>query len=241
MRALFFLFAVVACDSQLRSDPRPDPPPPPPPADPAVQRDMNAHFDAGAAVRAAIVAGDVAAARAGFESLASSAAPEGLPAGSEPLFVAMIGAARQGAGASTAAQQAVALGDTLRACGGCHALVHARPAWRVPAAPSRDPGIQLHMARHAWAVDRMVEGLVGPTEAGWAQASAILRDEPVDAAELSRGLSLSPEAAAAGERLHQLGLEARQATTAEARSAAFAETLTTCATCHVAVRSGPPR
>ncbi len=232
---LLLLLSLVACENRVR----PPGPPEPPPADPVVQAEMGAHFAEIDAVREALVRGDVAATRAGFEALAATTAPAGLPEGSAPLFEAMRGAAKQGAGAGAAADQATALADTLRACGGCHAKVHARPEWQVPPAPGRDPGVRLHMARHAWAVDRMVEGLVGPTESSWSQAAAILNDEPVTPGELAKGATLTPEAQAAGERLHALGKEALEATTPEDRGARFAEVLTTCATCHGAVGMGP--
>lgn len=239
MRSLVLLFALVACDSQTRSSPVPAPPPPPPPANPAVQAEMQSHFEAGTTVRDAIIRGDVAAAKAGFEALGGGDVPYGLPQGSQPLFEAMQGAAKQGAAASTSADQATALVATLRACGGCHAKVNARPEWDVPDAPSRDPGVRQHMARHKWAMDRMYEGVVGPTESSWAQAAAILKDHAVDEAELARGVKLTPEAKAAAERLHELGKEARAAETPELRGEKFAEALTACATCHVDVGMGP--
>ena len=233
--SLPLVLAVAACDSQVRSDPAPAPAPAPPPPDPVVQTHMKVHHATGAAVRDAIVRGDLAGARAGFTALAGHPMPPGLPAGAAPLVAGFQGAARAGAAAQDPSAQAEALADTARACGGCHALVHARPTWDVPAAPPRDPGLRLHMARHAWAVERMYEGLVGPTAASWSQAAAILNDHPLDASALPPGQDLPPGAEAAGRRLHALGAEALAAETPEARGALFAEALSTCATCHAAV------
>jgi cytochrome c5 len=84
----------------------------------------------------------------------------------------------------------------------------------------------------------MYEGLVGPTEASWSQAAAMLNDHALDEALLPSGTALTPEAQAAGERLHSLGKEALAAGTPEARGRLFAEALTTCATCHAAVGVG---
>ena len=237
--AVTLALALVACDSQLRSDPAPVAAPAPPPTDPIVKTQMKVHFAKGAAVQDAIIRGDVARARTGFEALAEHAMVSGLPEGTGPLVEGFQGAAREGAAAVDTSALARALASTARACGGCHALVGARPAWDVPDAPPRDPGMRAHMARHAWAMDRMYEGLVGPTEASWSQAAAILNDQALDEAVLPAGQALSPVAEAAGRRLHALGTEALAAETAEARGELFAEALSTCATCHAAVGMKP--
>jgi hypothetical protein len=246
--AVVLALALGACDSQVRSAPAPDAEPAaspaPPPSDPVVQTHMKVHFAKGAAVRDAIAMGDLAAARTGFTALAEHPMVTGLPEGTAPLVAGFQDAARAGAKAGDTSTQARALADTARACGGCHALVGARPTWEVPDAPPRDPGVRPHMARHAWAVDRMYEGLVGPTEGSWSQAAAILNDHALDEAVLPSGTDLSPVAEAAGARLHALGKEALAAETPEARGELFAEALSTCATCHAAAgvgKTAPPR
>lgn len=240
LHAAALALALVACDSQVRSDPEPTPAPAPPPSDPVVKAHMGGHFGQGASVRDAIVMGDVGAAQAGFQALADHPVAPGLPEGSKPFVQAYQQAARLGAddAAPTPGAQAKQLATVVQACGGCHATNNVKHEWKVPDAPPRDPGVRAHMARHGWAIERMYEGLVGPTESSWSQAAAILNDHALDEAHLPSDKPLPADAAAAAERLHDLGKEALEAGTPEARGALFAEALTTCATCHGAVGVG---
>jgi cytochrome c553 len=134
---------------------------------------------------------------------------------------------------SDAAQRltrATALDEALRRearvaaeCASCHSDLGIAPVFaRVPMLPPDAPTQVARMARHAWAADRLWEGLVGGDDARWTRGLAVLADTPVEPTALATQL----------QRRAREQLDTRDLSPPDARAAAYGEMLVTCATCH---------
>jgi cytochrome c553 len=240
MSAAAMLFLVhIGCDSLVGRTNAPPPAPPAPMPEPVVQAHMADDLNTAQEAVDALIAGDKARAASALRALADHPMPEGMPVGTKPMVAGFQGAAKQGAAAASLAEQAQAVANMAATCGGCHAMVGAHLEWTVPAAPPSEPGVRAHMARHTWAVNRMWQGLVGPTESAWSQAAIALNDEPTAQPLLPKDQLLTDETAAAAKRLHTLGTTALEADELRARVDIFGAALTACATCHLELSVGP--
>jgi cytochrome c553 len=86
------------------------------------------------------------------------------------------------------------------------------------------------MDRHAWAADRMWEGLIAPSDAAWHEGVSELATVPSKAPKEQP--ALAPEFVRELREVRALGAEARRAHDASGRAALYARVLTTCAGCH---------
>jgi cytochrome c553 len=138
-----------------------------------------------------------------------------------------------------ALSRAVRLGDAARAsarlseaCAGCHERVGAQLRFAPPRPPPAGPADRCS-PRHRWAVDRMLEGLVGGEDGPWRAGLEVFASTRVTA-----------PIDAAGRELHQLaraGVEALPLSTRTERATTYGAMLTTCGECHAAtprVRDG---
>jgi mono/diheme cytochrome c family protein len=116
------------------------------------------------------------------------------------------------------------------ACASCHLSAQSAPVFRTPSRPPQDqPTTAARMARHAWAVDRLWEGMVAASDHHWRAGLDVLRATPVPS-------SPRPEL---GERMQVLARGAfvkTATTTLEDRAASYAEMLGVCAGCHASLR-----
>lgn len=123
-------------------------------------------------------------------------------------------------------------GQLAATCGSCHRAMTGGPTFVVGSQAGSGESTANHMILHVWAVDRMWEGLVGPSQEAWEAGSLALTREwvPTEAAAQRSG---SPQAARAilGE-LAQLGSLAKEASTQEARAALYGDVLKSCSRCH---------
>jgi hypothetical protein len=114
-------------------------------------------------------------------------------------------------------------------CAGCHVAADSAPTFPLsPALPPDRPTRDARMARHAWAADRLWEGIVGRDDVRWTDGLAVLAQPAPRSAVLSDG-SNSAENLQAYAR-DQLGL--RGAARIEDRASAYGEMLILCARCH---------
>ena len=58
------------------------------------------------------------------------------------------------------------------ACASCHKALNGGPRINVDMAPPATSDPTRTMVRHVWAVDRLWEGLIGPSDAAWASGAA---------------------------------------------------------------------
>ena len=193
---------------------------------------MLEHFIVGTWVRDSIVDGNLEGIRAPLQALNDNGYAHVVPGKWMAGITRLQAAARLTAEAQTLAQAAKGLAAIGRACGECH-RDHGGPiAKHVPpddSSPKTD-SFEARMFRHAWAVERMWEGLTMPSESAWAAGAAALAQAPASAPRAPR--HVPPEIARTLDSVRALGAKATHADTFEAREQAYAELLATCADCH---------
>jgi cytochrome c553 len=121
-----------------------------------------------------------------------------------------------------------------RVCGQCHReqghSLELRDVQVETHTPKSDQ-IGSRMFRHAWAAERMWEGLMAPSEQSWRAGSMALAHAPARAPKVP---SPVPEDFALElSALRDLGLRASAAESLDERTDVYGLTIATCAHCHV--------
>lgn len=206
---------------------------------PTTQAHMQDHFSKAAEIKAALIAGDLEKAREPAKWMAEHQADVEHPDTWKPHVAAMREAAQGIGGAadlSAATQHFVTLAQT---CAACHTAVGG-PKIDVGQPPAADASgsAAAHMARHQWALDAMWQGLIGPSKEAWIAGAEVLAEAPLAPEELAPGQSVSEDITALAARVHTLGNEARDVPDVSMiPGQVYGELLTTCETCHAALRS----
>lgn len=189
---------------------------------------MQQHWEAGNALQHAMVRGDLTAARRAAARIAEVEEIPGLTWDAGPYLTRMRTEAIAVRSATSFQQASEAAGRMGAACGMCHAHgdVGPRPetATTAPSVDEEDP--EYHMIRHAWAMDRMWEGLVVPSVDRWQAGARVLAGQPLSA------MGLTPEVSLLAARVHEMGRQALDDVDAEKRGERFGKILTDCAGCH---------
>jgi hypothetical protein len=123
------------------------------------------------------------------------------------------------------------------ACAECHLAAQSLPVFAPP--PALPPDRQTwatRMARHAWAADRLWEGLAGADDARWSRGLAVLSDTPLPFTALTDPTQLANDLQARARKQ----LDLRTTTVGEDRGTAYGEMLVLCAACHASLRRGRP-
>jgi cytochrome c553 len=191
---------------------------------------MEGHYTQVGQVQQAVVKGDLEAARAPAQWLAEHPEHPDLPQGVKSPMEDMRAQARSVVRAVDLADAARATAEMAAACGRCHRLAGAGPdpeTWTM-APPGADALRQ--MARHLWAVDRMWEGLVAPSDRLWRQGATALIDDPL----FQGGGQASPDVARLAREVHDLGVTA-SGRDPDGRAGVYGRLLATCVTCHRAM------
>jgi cytochrome c2 len=202
-----------------------------PPRDPERAAVMQHHFVQVARVQEAIIRGDLRGALPPAAELAAMQTPPGMPAAADGVVSTLRQSARVAGTAPNLRQAATATVRMLQQCAACHRTANVYPA---PIARKRPDlsGVVGHMLQHLEAVDRLLEGLVIPSESLWMEGAERLKTATLRPSEWPRDRKLTPEILKAEATVHALADSARTATTSEARGAVYAHLLTTCANCH---------
>jgi hypothetical protein len=194
---------------------------------------MQEHFAQVEAVRDALIAGDLSAAKEPASWLAGHEAMEGIPTGWEQHVAQMQRTAQLVVDAEAIEVAATATGEMGGICGGCHQGLDEGAQFTIVVVPAEESGVVAHMLRHEWAVDRLWEGLIGPSDESWAAGAAALGEaalEPQDTPE---------EVGVLARRVHELGAEAVETFGFTDRAVLYGQLLTTCARCHELMEAGP--
>jgi cytochrome c556 len=202
---------------------------------------MAEHFGQTLEIQQAVIEGDLETARAAAKWMAEHKDVEEFPAGSEISLEWMNKAAETVVGATDLGGAAAAVAEMGYACGACHSHLEEGSTLIMSEPEAEDPG---HMKGHDWAVVRLWEGLVGPSDEAWMAGSSVLAEVPLrptslpeahpsaqDAAELTAKIS------SLEEQVHLLGVKAGQIEDAKKRAHAYGELLATCADCHTMVHA----
>lgn len=189
---------------------------------------MQDHWDAGNALQHAMARGDLTGAREAATRIAEVDAIPGLTWDAGPYLREMRRNAERVRDATSFHQAAEATGSMGAACGQCHARAEVGPHPEgTTTAPSAEHDTRGHMIQHAWAMDRMWEGLVVPSTDRWRAGARLLSEQPVSAHGVSTELALI------SARVHELGRQAMEDGTPVERATRFGQLLTDCARCHV--------
>jgi len=192
---------------------------------------MRRHFADLRMVEQFLLAGDLAAARSLAYLLVAPLEDPGMSPFRDQ--------AKRVSEAAAAVTQAPGIDEALRrevrlagGCAECHIAAHASPMFGATPRPPSDATRAARMARHAWAVDRLWEGLIGLRADLWTRGLTVLADFPAPFPPLSEGPALADRLAALARRQ----LDPRNSKVLDDRVTAYGEMLVTCAACHEVLR-----
>lgn len=188
--------------------------------------------------RNALLRNDDAALRATLNQLVAMNRPDQLPEAWRGAYTGQRIDAALAAGAVDRRQAAALLTHIAESCGGCHAAQGRGPRFTAPPRPEPMGGLDDHMLEHRWALDRLWEGLVQPSDEAWAAGIAML-NEPGVVSGLEAGDPSSPPPVAIEQLLHQLAGLASEGVAPEKRSDTYLSVSTICSDCHLQSKRAP--
>lgn len=197
---------------------------------------MSRHSVEATELEAALVDGDLERAKLPAAWLSGHEGMNGLGPETD-VFVTQMREAAGGIFASTSLESAaVEMGRMGMACGACHLATGTELTfeWEDYAPSSME--LQPHMARHAWAVDRLWEGLSGPSDEAWKMGARVLSGDPLDREHTTAEAGRRYRAEAWDQLVHSLAAEAEDAGPAE-KGEFYSQVLSACNACHALVRS----
>ncbi len=174
-------------------------------------------------VRDGLIAGDLASVKRSAQKFSQA-----LPDGAQPPFDTISTTSKTISSGSDHRGAATALVDLAVACGACHQKRGVTPEVRSPTS-AQDPSPAMQMQLHQWAVDRMWEGLVRPSDDDWRRGAQALVRDPLADADHER---LDPERQGSIERVHNLADQAANARDLKQRARVYRQLLQTCGGCH---------
>jgi len=183
------------------------------------------------ALEKATIHGDLDSARQAATWLAEHATPAPLPAGTQPLVDRLAKAASTLSQATDVAGAVTATASLVAACGSCHEAANTSPAF-PRAAPPALGSIAGHMVRHQDAADRLLEGLIVPSQAAWTAGAGQLREAPLKAGDFPVSTRIGALMSDIESRMHAQADEAAAATDTAGRTRAYGALLARCAECH---------
>lgn len=197
---------------------------------------MKNHFKEATVIRNAVIDGRLSDASRAAQSLPDN---EGLgkinPSWQSSIDVLEYAAKRIQRSSDTPAL-AVAIADIAIACGQCHKAAGGPKIEAEPVPPS-DGSLAGRMHRHAWATERLWEGIYGPSDPAWKAGASALSGEPFPKEVLEKG---DVNARAAADRFKGLVPTLASKKTPQDRGQVYANLLETCAACHTATRKAKP-
>ncbi len=134
---------------------------------------------------------------------------------------------------------AEALGDAGLACGACHAT---SPGPRYEGTVTPPPILEdlaVHMTRHVWALDRLWEGIIGPSDPRWVAGVGALHDHPIDAERLHGREGGESPSDYMDWWIHQPGPSAGLQAQGADRARFYSRMVTACAACHAGTEGAP--
>lgn len=203
---------------------------------------MHEHLTRITVIKSLIIMGNLDGVRDPARWLADHDAVAGLPRNFEPFVNLMREHAREVVKAANLKSAAVSVSNMARTCSNCHLANQVTLAFGFDRVPADWADTQSHMQRHQWAVDRLWEGLIGPSEIAWNLGADMLVDVPLHPDEVMDDASGEVDAVALDQmarRIHVLASQSANARTPTQRSDLYAEILGLCADCHTSLGRGP--
>lgn len=206
-----------------------------PAEDPALAEQMHERFAWVSAIQEVTIQGDVAEARSLAQEFAARlpSPTEPAPAAWRPHVDALRGELEGLGHADDLRDAGASVSRLALLCGRCHADVGARLELPEMPQPAQGGSFQDAMHGHQWAVDRMWEGLIVPSDERWIRGTTMFVAIP--------GCKSTTEAGdAEGQALcnHAQSLARRGMVTEsrEGRAAIYGRLLATCAGCHAGAK-----
>jgi cytochrome c553 len=225
MRPLFLLIFVVGCEALSAA--------PPDLADKV--RDahdrMHQRFDASRRMQQAIALGRLERAHDEAKLVDFLEEPDALPEWRE--YIDRVRAsARSVVATKNLGDAARATGRLGRECARCHEAGKTRIVFAKLSPPPEDPRLAPQMASHAWAAERMWEGLIGPDDARWQLGARRLAAAKVGITAEDGSLGIADDVS----RMHLFARRALVPQSQTDRAQLYGELLATCAHCHAVIR-----
>ncbi len=206
--------------------PRPDVPP----EGSSLDRVMQAHFKDALLIREAVIAGKPEDAAMPADVIANLENLDRLPKGWQPFVENMKATARRVNNSTTSASVAAAVADLGVSCGLCHRQ-HGGPSASAEAPPATGTTLEERMQHHAWATERLWEGLSVPSSEAWNAGASALATATFPKELLEKG---GVDVRTSAADFTHLATKASKQKHTEGRAAVYAELLVTCGTCHQA-------
>lgn len=200
----------------------------------AVERRMHERYAGVQRIEYAIVSSKLDDVRSSAKSIAALDEPDVLPAW-QPYLAGVKTAALDLATAGDVMDAAPLAAELGRQCARCHQAIHARITFREPPRPDRGTRLVDTMAGHQWAVARMWEGLIAPSDDRWDSGAKVLQRAPLTFVAESGELGIADDVVL-------IRLFARRATELKDqadRAELFGRLLGTCVRCHSVIRDQP--
>lgn len=195
---------------------------------PAMHRNLSRTVD----IQTGVILGDLEQAQAAAEWLLSRQDQSSFPPNAKAFEDGMVEHASAISSAADIRTAAVHTGRLAATCGSCHQATGGGPSFVVGTEARAGDSQESLMIRHLWAVDRMWEGLVGPSEEAWrAGARALAETQPILAKELRASGSIQRLEGLLGE-VNLLAHEALEVSGLAERADVYGRMLATCYRCH---------
>jgi len=221
----------------------PPPPSPPPPAAPpvdALSGHMQEHFTQVGEARDALIAGDLEAAKKPATWILEHAAAKQIPEQWQTHVDAMRQAAEAASTSETVEDACLTIADMAYGCGECHSAMSVTVSLETPPEPAEGEDTAVHMLHHAWAAERMWEGLVAPSEELWLKGAQAFGGQALESDELTPGDKAPKTVVTLSKKVHELAAKATNVKDRKEQVVLYAELLGSCYTCHEELRSAPP-
>lgn len=224
---------VVACGGS--SQPPAEPAPaaaPAPPAQSEASKHMHEHLTRIVEIQHAVIRGDLEGANGPAAWLADHEPPAGLPATVMEELANMKKTSKMLVDASNIKDAGTATAQLVAACGTCHTKTNVVAKLEDIPKPPGGAGVPAHMLEHQWAMDLMMQGLIGPSETKWRQGAEALKVSPMAAADLPKDEKLTDEIKAFEKKVHEWADKAVNAGDMGSKVAIYGEVTAGCASCH---------
>jgi cytochrome c553 len=189
---------------------------------------MRAHFKETTAIRRAVIRGSISETVSPASALGEMKELGTIQPKWKPAIDALKASAQRFGQSPDVPAAAAAVADMGVACGKCHTAAGG-PKLTVGAAPEAGTTVESRMKRHAWANDRLWEGLFGPSDAAWKAGVDALGGGPFPKEVLAKG---GVHGRSAATRFEKLVATAGEKKSAEDRAKLYASLLETCSGCH---------
>jgi hypothetical protein len=196
------------------------------------QKLMRAHFSESEEIRQAIIDGNISATSKPAQALGNMKSLGKAKPGWKPAMSALQKAAQRFGQSPDLPSAAAAVADIGVACGRCHRSSNAVKL-EIGSPPAEGKTIESRMKRHAWASNRLWEGLYAPSDAAWEAGAKALTGDPFPKDVLKKGGVHARSAAATFKSL--VGEAAAKRAPGD-RAQLYASLLETCSACHMATR-----